>query len=106
MKFFIRLNIILLILFPSLVFATDVRGRIDSKNPSSGYYRPLSRAEVALVNPKDNKSIDVTDTGRDGFYYFYNVSPGSYLLVVNKTLKVPVTIPDKPGFDINPVLFK
>ncbi len=107
MVFFIRASILFLILLlPALVFATDVRGRVDTKNAYNGYYQPLSRAEVALVNPATNKSTYVTQTGRDGFYYFYDISPGNYLLVVNRTLKIPVNIPNLPGFDINPVLFK
>lgn len=98
--------IIAIILFSSFGFATDVRGRVDTQNPYNGYYQPLPRAEVALVNPMNNQPVSVTYTGSDGFYYFYNIYPGNYILVVNRSLRLPVSIMNTPGFDINPVLFR
>lgn len=107
MKLFIGLiTAIVLLLASFLSSATDIRGRIDTQNLYNGYYQPLPKAEVALVNPATNQFIAVTYTGMDGFYYFYNIFPGHYYLVVNRTLSVPVTIPNSPGFDINPVLFR
>jgi hypothetical protein len=107
MKYLINAQLIItIILFSSLAFATDVRGRIDTQNTYNGYYQPLPRAEVALVNPMNNKPVSVTYTGRDGFYYFYNIYPGNYVLVVNRSLRLPVNIMNVPGFDINPVLFR
>ena len=61
---------------------------------------------MALVNPMNNEPISVTYTGMDGFYYFYGIYPGNYVLVVNRSLRLPVNILNVPGFDINPVLFR
>lgn len=107
MSFLEKLGVLLafLIVF-SPAFATDVRGRVDTQNPYNNYYQPLPRAEVALVRADNNQPVAVTHTGMDGFYYFYNIYPGNYFLVVNRTLRVPVSIPNYPGFDINPVLFR
>lgn len=94
------------LLFSTAVFATEVRGRVDTQNPYTGYYQPLPRAEVALVNPNNGQPVAVTYTGMDGFYYFYGIHPGYYTLVINRSLNIPVTIPNYPGYDINPVLFR
>ena len=107
MKLFNKLCTEIILLFTSsFVIATEVRGRVDTQNPYNGYYQPLPRAEVALVNPMNNQPVAVTFSGMDGFYYFYNIYPGNYYLVVNRNLRVPVSIPNVPGFDINPVLFR
>ena len=95
-----------LVLFSSSVIAVDVRGRVDTQNRYNGYYQPLPKAEVALVYPPSGQAVAVTYTGMDGFYYFYNIRPGNYYLVVNRSLRVPVSIPAYRGFDINPVLYR
>ena len=41
----------------------------------------------------------------DGFYYFYGIAPGNYILIINRGRNYPVFIPNVPGYDIPPVLF-
>jgi hypothetical protein len=98
------ISIWLIVLAPT-ASATDVRGRIDTRNPYNGYYQPLPRAEVALFFPNGRPTGTVTITGFDGFYYFYNVPPGNYVLVVNRARNIPVSIPPAQAWDIDPVLF-
>jgi len=107
MSYLLKIKLVtIFLLYSTAIFATDIRGRIDTQNRGNGYYQPLPRAEVALVNPMNNQAVAVTYTGMDGFYYFYNIYPGNYMLVVNKSLRLPVSIINAPGFDINPVLFR
>jgi hypothetical protein len=103
---FARTAIIASLFFSLQVLATDIRGRVDTQNPYNGYYHPMARAEVALISPAHNQTVSVTMTGSDGFYYFYGIMPGSYYLVINRSLRIQVTIPPSPGYDIRPVLFR
>lgn len=102
MKYLMSL-LLLFLLACNSAYATDLRGRIDTRNPYNGYFHPLPRASVALVDV--NGQYVGTYTGGDGFYYFYNVPPGNYVLVINGVKRVPVSIPPQQGFDIPPILF-
>ena len=83
--------------------AVDLRGRVDARNPSNGSNHPLANAEVLLVS--QGRMVMRTITGYDGFYYFQNATPGPYQLVVNKRLRVNVTILQRTFQDLPPILF-
>ncbi|GJM08872.1 MAG: hypothetical protein DHS20C11_11480 [Lysobacteraceae bacterium] len=85
--------------------ATDIRGRIDTRNPYTGYYQPYYGAEV-MIMALNGYQVAVSYTGPDGFYYFYGISPGAYQIVVNRTIRVPVNIPAMTGYDLGPILFQ
>jgi hypothetical protein len=83
--------------------AVDLRGRIDGRNPYNGAFYPLGNAEVQLVF--GGRIVMRTITGYDGFYYFRNAGPGPHQIVVNRSLRVNVTIFNRQYQDIAPILF-
>ncbi len=86
-------------------WATELRGRIDTRNPYTGYFQPLPGAQVTIVNPFNGAPLSTTYTGYDGFYYFSNVPPGQYGLVINGMRNFPLGVPPMPAYDIPPILF-
>jgi hypothetical protein len=83
--------------------ATDLRGRVDTRNPLNGYFHPLPNARVDLASR--GQIVARTLTGYDGFYYFRNVPPGAYEIVVNNQVRVGTMIQPRPYQDIPPILF-
>jgi hypothetical protein len=83
--------------------ATDLRGRVDTRNPLNGAYQPLPNARVELVS--QGRVMMRTLTGFDGFYFFRNAGPGSYDLVVNGQVRVATTVHPRPYQDLAPILF-
>ena len=90
-------------LWAGVAVAGDLRGRVDTKNPYNGTYHPLPNADVQLVS--HGRMVMRTITGPDGFYYFQNATPGPYQLVVNRQLRVNITVAERPYQDIGPILF-
>jgi len=83
--------------------AVDLRGRVDTKNAYTGAIRPLANADVQLVS--QGRAVMRTLTGYDGFYYFRDASPGTYQIVVNRRLRVGITVGNRQYQDIQPILF-
>ena len=88
---------------PGAAGAGDLRGRVDTKNAYTGAVRPMANGEVQLVS--QGRVVMRTLTGLDGFYYFQNAAPGKYQLVVNRQLRVGVTVEPRSFQDIAPILF-
>lgn len=104
----IQYFILILIFFPSLSFATDLRGRIDVVHQYSSAPFPAREVQVDLFAQTPNGPILVISylTGSDGMYYLQNVPPGNYMLVVNFSLQFPLVVLDMRLQDIAPVLLR
>lgn len=78
--------VIWVLAIPAGVKATDVRGRIDGKHSYSRSPFPVSKARVELWRLHQGKwrSVSLYVTGSDGMYYFSNIRPGLYKVVVNR----------------------
>lgn len=92
---------------PVTVDATDLRGRVDGMNRYASAPFPLAKANVQ-VKRRDSKQSVVASyrTGRDGMYYFRNIKPGQYNLVVNGKLSVPISVRSTSLQDVGPLLFR
>jgi hypothetical protein len=87
--------------------ATDLRGRVDAIGPWASAPFPLTKASVEVKRRDNNQSVvALYRTGRDGMYYFRNIPPGQYLLVVNDSLTVPIQVRTTSLQDIGPLLFR
>jgi len=95
-------------LFPWMsveVLATDLRGRIDSRNVYTNSIYPRAGIEVTLMHWNGvNWMVGQTVlSGADGFYYFQGIAPGDYRLSVNGQL-FPLSVANVPYQDIQPIL--
>ena len=92
-------------LFCTSLLATDLRGRVDSRNPYNGYQFPRQGAAVQLFvfNGMQYVTIRQVYTGPDGMYYFPQIPPGQYVLWANG-LTFPLTVFAVPNQDIPIVL--
>lgn len=88
------------------VNATDLRGRVDGIGPYASAPFPLAKASVELKRQDTLELLASYRTGRDGMYYFRNIQPGQYLLVVNNSLSVPLLVKSVTLQDIDPLLFR
>ena len=108
----IKYLILIIICFPSLSFATDLRGRVDVVHSYSNAPFPARRANVQLIVKKRvgsrvvSKVVSSYSTGGDGMYYFQKISPGIYTLVINKVLILPLKVVNTRLQDIPPILLK
>jgi hypothetical protein len=50
--------------------------------------------------------INGYSTGIDGMYYFQNIAPGNYLLVINNNLNFPIRVNNMYLQDIPPILLR
>lgn len=107
-----RVSILLIIiccffLGAATVNATDLRGRVDGVSRYASAPFPLAKANVEIKrNDNPNSVVASCRTGRDGMYYFRNIQPGQYLLVVNGQLSVSIQVHSMPLQDIGPLLFR
>jgi hypothetical protein len=92
------------VLWAATAGATDLRGRVDARNPYNNTIHPLANAEIQLVF--QGRVVMRTITGLDGFYYFRNASPGPSQIVVNRQLRVNVTVASRSFQDLAPILFQ
>ncbi len=89
------------------VEATDLRGRVDGLSPYASAPFPLAKAQVELKRQGNMQSVVASfRTGRDGMYYFRNVQPGQYVLVVNRRITVSIQVNATSLQDIGPLLFR
>ena len=99
-----KLIIFTIIALSNIAIATELRGRVDYIHPYTGHYQPLPRAEVRL-HFQDGRSVAATITGYDGFYYFYNIPPGNYYILINGLKRYFIQVPNLRGYDVPPILF-
>lgn len=91
----------------AIVTAADLRGRVDGMGPYAAAPFPLTNATIELKRQgRSNAVVSSYRTGRDGMYYFRNIQPGSYLLVINRSLKVPIQVQRQSLQNIGPILFR
>jgi hypothetical protein len=93
------------ILLPVTTAATEIRGRVDSRNPYTGYFYPRQGAAVDIIAWNGQQWLLVRRgmTGGDGMYYFSQVPAGSYVLVVNG-MRFPLGVGNFASQDVPPVL--
>jgi hypothetical protein len=85
--------ILLIIAVACNSFATNLRGYIQKCN-AQHECSPSKFTYIQLYNWDGNKWVPGTDTysGADGYYYFYDITPGTYNVCVNKTYWYQITI--------------
>jgi hypothetical protein len=108
MKTRLLLLLLLLLLFalPPIAWATDLRGRVDGRNPATGT-KPLGGVLIGLFSVGPNNSYTLVrqaSTGPDGVYYLRGIAPGKYVLQV-AGVNYPVAVGAGPNQDI-PVILK
>ena len=82
--------------------ATELRGRVDSRNPHTGYFFPRQGASVGVM-AGNGAIVRRALTGGDGMYYLSQIPPGSYILIVNG-LRFALNVANAPSQDVAPVL--
>ena len=84
--------------------ATDLRGRLDSRNPYNGWMYPRAGAQIILLywDGRAWMPAQMTASGADGMYYFHDIIPGQYFLQVNG-VSYPLSIYPQRFQDIQPV---
>lgn len=99
------ITFLLLVMSGANSFAVDLRGRIDGHDRYRGYYS-AAKTEVVIYSDtgRDLKKRARTYTGRDGFYYFRNIKPGSHVIIVGGKVRVPIRINNTRFQDIDPIL--
>lgn len=80
----IFLGILILLLQGTSLFATDLRGKIVKYNAYYKTYEPLFNIKVAIY--QKDQHIKTIYTNSKGFYYIYNINPGSYTLHIKQKL--------------------
>ena len=108
MKAIKYLLLLVVVFFPALSLATDLRGRVDAVHSYSNAPFPARGIQVQLFleTPGGPKLVADYATGGDGMYYLKDVAPGKYTLVVNNNLRFPITVSDTRFQDIAPVLIR
>ena len=98
--------IIISLLFPSILFATDIRGRVDVTHQYSYAPFPANGVTVQLFTQSNAGSqlLYTYVTGQDGMYYIPNIHPGNYTLIINYNLKFSVQVLNMGLQDFQPIL--
>ena len=97
--------IIVSLLFPAILFATDLRGRVDVTHQYS--YAPFpARGVTVQLFTQSNVGVYTYITGQDGMYYIPGISPGNYILVVNNYLRFPIQVLNMALQDFPPILLQ
>jgi hypothetical protein len=96
--------------------SVELRGRVDSSNRLSKATYPLQGTSVKLYSCTSGRSRlcddlkSTTYTGTDGLYYFREVPPGAYLIVIEEgRLKIPLEVDGRyrgSTQDVGPVLLR
>jgi hypothetical protein len=100
------LLLILLLAFTPIVWATDLRGRVDGHNPNSGMPMPLGGVPIGLFWVNGDGSFTLVrqaSTGPDGMYYLRGVYSGNYVLQVGG-VNYPLGVGGGPLQDIPIIL--
>jgi hypothetical protein len=108
-----RYKVVLLILlaafaaFAATARATDLRGRVDTRNPYTQTTVPFPGVGIALFATLQNGTFVIvrqTVTGPDGMYYFTGVLPGQYILQIGG-VNYPLSVAAMPREDI-PIIYR
>jgi len=109
MRYKLQLLILLAILIVPVVTirATDLRGRLDSLEPSTQMVSPVPGVSVTLFSPQSDGKFTIIAqavTGPDGTYYFRGIYAGQYVLQI-AGVNYPLAVGTMPTQDI-PVIRK
>ena len=79
-----------------------VRGQVTKQNA------PASRVRVTLAPNNTPTNITTTYTGKDGLYYFRNITPGGYVIEVfnaqgRSVARRPIQVGQQPYVDVAPM---
>jgi hypothetical protein len=89
--------------------ATDVRGMVTAPVSNGFVYsqagRPGIYVVLAVATPYGPRPLAQSMTDPNGFYFFFGVPPGQYVLVVGPA-QYPVAIGMGPAQDIPPILLR
>lgn len=93
--------IVIFFLFAVSISATNLRGFVQKCNSNYGCV-PSTFSLIQLYHQNGNRwsQVSSTYTGKDGFYYFYNVKPGNYYIRVNKSTWYKVQVLENKWQDI------
>ena len=104
-----RYSLVALLIVPQIfaasgLHATDLRGRIETRNVA-GYVFPKPGTTVVLYRYEAGKWVQArqVQSGSDGMYYFPGVPPGSYGLQAGG-LNYPITVTTQPYQDIQEIV--
>lgn len=101
------LLLLLLFALAPIAWATDLRGRVDGRNPPATGTKPLGGVLIGLFSVGPNNSYTLVrqaSTGPDGVYYLRGIAAGKYVLQV-AGVNYPVAVGAGPNQDI-PVIVK
>ncbi len=94
------------LLFPSILNAVDIRGRINGLNQYSPTPYPLGGMTIDLYWDNYGRWVYIARyiTGPDGMYYFRNIQPGYYSLQINGRTNYSITISNIYNQDLPPIV--
>lgn len=98
---------LLIITFLSVpAYAVDLRGRVQVPTSYPPGWAPRPYANVVLIGFNQFNQpyfLASFNTGADGMYFFYNVYPGPYRVVVNNGPFVDIAVGNTASFDVVPI---
>lgn len=104
-RFVLSCFIVLLVCI-TYVDAATIRGRLD-RDSNFGVY-PATSIAVSVSSPSAGRSYPAY-TDNYGFYYLYNIPPGTYNLevwVTNPPQVWTIQVPPVPQYDVAPIIVK
>lgn len=96
----------LFLLSPLPSHAVDIRGRVQVNTNYNPGWAPRPYANVALITfDQFNQPYIISSyqTGSDGMYFFYNLRPGPYRVVVNNGPSMDFYLNNVAYFDVAPI---
>jgi hypothetical protein len=102
----ILLSVLLMSAISLSTYAVDIRGRVQIQtNYNPGWApRPYANVDLYTFTPS-NQPVYITSytTGPDGMYFFYQLRPGPYRVVVNNGQYLDFGLGNTRTFDVNPI---
>ena len=104
----VQFIILAFILFPSLSLGTNLRGRIEASHAYASAPFPAHGVQVELFRLTQKGAVSAGSyiTSNDGMYYFQNIPPGSYSIIVNNYLEFQLSIRNSSYQDVPPILLR
>lgn len=100
-------SIVLAISLAASAHCANLRGKVDGVHQYSPRPFPLANTTVTLLRGPPGQPVRVAQTKSDksGMYYFRNIAPGAYILVISGE-RFPVAVTGSRTQDIAPVLIR
>ena len=82
--------------------ATNIRGQIVGANPTTGQFNALPNILVQLYfyHPQSGWTLVPTPpnlTNINGFYFFWNINSGTYILKINNGITFTINVNNLPS---------